>query len=56
MARTLFAAPVDPIASSQLAALRCRVRELEAEVAALRAAADLDEELRQVSEARAALA
>lgn len=56
MARTLFAAPVDPIVSAQLAALRSRVRELEAEVAALRAAADLDEELRRVSEARAALA
>jgi hypothetical protein len=36
--------------------LRARVRELEAEVASLRAAEDLDEELRQVAQARAALA
>lgn len=59
MARALYAAPVaDPITAAQLASLRRRVRELEAEVAALRARdmIDLDAELAAVSEARAALA
>lgn len=59
MARALYAATLtDPATAAQLAALRRRVRELEAEVATLRAAAviDLDAEFAAVSEARAALA
>ncbi|MCB0914444.1 MAG: hypothetical protein H6525_08555 [Actinobacteria bacterium] len=58
MARALFAAPVDPITAAQLASLRARVSELEAEVATLRAASELalEAELSQVAQERAALA
>jgi cell division protein FtsB len=58
MARTLFAAPIDPATAAQLASLRARVSQLEAEVATLRAASSLalDAELEQVAAERAALA
>lgn len=58
MARTLFAAPIDPTTAAQLASLRARVSQLEAEVATLRAASSLalDAELEQVAAERAALA
>lgn len=56
MARALYVAPVNLESAAQIASLRARVSELEAEVAALRAAADqrlavelLDAELRQVA-------
>ncbi len=58
MARALYAAPVDPISAAQLASLRARVTELEAEIATLRAASELalDAELREVARERAPLA
>jgi hypothetical protein len=52
----LYGAPLDPISSAQIASLRARVTELEAELAALRAAAELDGDLLLVSQERAALA
>lgn len=52
MARALFAAPIHADLAAQLASLRARINELEAEVAALRAAAvgDLDAEFRSVAD------
>lgn len=54
LARALFAAPVDPITSAQLASLRARVRQLEAEVAELRAAALVADVVAEVAVAHAA--
>ncbi|MFM2438545.1 MAG: hypothetical protein RLZ55_1368 [Actinomycetota bacterium] len=57
MARVLYTADADPaVAAAQLASLRGRVRELEAEVEQLRAellARRLDQELRLVTVAPA---
>lgn len=58
MARALYSAPLDPVTSAQLAALTARVRQLEAELAALQAqsALALEVELRHVASERAAIA
>ncbi len=49
MARALYVAPHDPVTAAQLAALRRRVAELEAEVSELRAEARIAEEIRMVA-------
>lgn len=54
MARVLYAAPIHADLAAQVASLRARVRELETELAALRAAGDLDAEFRQVARDEAA--
>ena len=53
MARALYAAPFHPEHAAQVASLRVRIAELEAELEALRAssAADLDAEFAQVTAA-----
>lgn len=56
MARALYAAPIHVELAAQVASLRARVSELEAELAALRAAAvgDIDAEFRNVARDEAA--
>lgn len=56
MARALYAAPIHAELAAQVASLRARVSELEAELAALRTAAvgDIDAEFRSVARDEAA--
>ena len=56
MARALYVAPIHADLVAQVASLRARVSELEAEVAALRATAvgDIDAEFRSVTRDEAA--
>lgn len=53
MARALYAAPFNPEHAAQVASLRARISELEAELEALRASVgtDLDAEFAQVTRA-----
>jgi cell division protein FtsB len=54
MARALFAAPIHHAeVAAQIASLRARITELEAEVAQLRADRQIDDEFRQVAAAEA---
>lgn len=56
MARALYVAPIHADLAAQVASLRARVSELEAELAALRHAAvgDIDAEFRSVARDEAA--